>query len=814
MVDETVERCGGARRLVNNAGLYASLAMRPFTEIPLEEWRQVMDVNVASMFLTCRAAVPVDARAGRRRRSSTSRPGTPFRGVPFLLHYVTSKGAIVAFTRALAKELGKDGVLVNCVAPGFTMSDGVKEHPEVIEKLRDVSVAARTIQRDQEPEDVVGAVVYLCGPGRRLRHRPDDRHRRRPVLPLRLSLYELRDGRRDERRQPRRLRRRARRGALRRGARRRAGARLAARRDERRRGALALAVEVELDPCAAWLVRCDRDRLPARRRRVPPHAPGARDPLAPPRRDRDRAPAAIARLRAGRARGSRAGREPVARDGVGARARRRSSACCCSRASGRASGRSATSTRPTRRSRSSSARPIFLEHPLDVRHEPHRRPDPRRPARACTASSSRSASRARATSTVLDALHDSPIRYVTCRHEAGAANMAEAYGKLTGRPGICFVTRGPGRDAGVGRRAHRLPGLDAADPPRRPGPRAATPGARRSRSSTTDAMFGPLAKWVAQVDDAERHPGARRARVPRRDARAARARSCSRCRRTCSSSEADVAGRRRRTRLRRRRPAPRDLAAAARAARGGRAAARDRRRRAWSARRRRDALAAGARRAASRSRPRCAARTTSTTRSRVLRGPSRPRRRPGARATRLRDADVAARRRRAGSATSRPAATRRSPSRRRTDARPRPSRPGRARPRLRAGARRSSSAGAALRRGARAARAARRGRRGGTLDAAHAAYLATLDARAAPGRPSTSATVMASLRERLAGRRDPHERRRQLHRLGAPLLRLPAYRTQLAPLSGAMGYGLPAAIAAKLVHPDRASSASPATATS
>jgi NAD(P)-dependent dehydrogenase (short-subunit alcohol dehydrogenase family) len=90
--------------------------------------------------------------------------GTPFRGVPFLLHYVTSKGAIVAFTRALAKELGQDGILVNCVAPGFTMSAGVEAHPEVVEKLRDVSVAARTIQRDQVPEDVVGATVFLCSP--------------------------------------------------------------------------------------------------------------------------------------------------------------------------------------------------------------------------------------------------------------------------------------------------------------------------------------------------------------------------------------------------------------------------------------------------------------------------------------------------------------------------------------------------------------------------------------------------------------------------------------------------------------------------
>jgi len=164
MVEETLARYGSVDILVNNAGLYASLAMRPFEEIPLQEWRHVMDVNVASMFLTCRAVVPVMREQGAGKIVNIS-SGTPFRGVPFLLHYVTSKGAIVALTRALAKELGKDGIHVNCVAPGFTMSEGVMAYPEVVEKLRDVSVAARTLQRDQVPEDVVGAVVFLCGPG-------------------------------------------------------------------------------------------------------------------------------------------------------------------------------------------------------------------------------------------------------------------------------------------------------------------------------------------------------------------------------------------------------------------------------------------------------------------------------------------------------------------------------------------------------------------------------------------------------------------------------------------------------------------------
>jgi NAD(P)-dependent dehydrogenase (short-subunit alcohol dehydrogenase family) len=163
MVAEALERNGRIDILVNNAGLYASLEMRAFTQIPLEEWNRVMQVNVASMFLTCRAVVPVMREQGGGKIVNIS-SGTPFRGVPFLLHYVTSKGAIVAFTRSLAKEVGADSIHVNCVAPGFTMSDGVQSHPEVIEALRDVSVAARTIKRDQVPEDVVGAVVFLCTP--------------------------------------------------------------------------------------------------------------------------------------------------------------------------------------------------------------------------------------------------------------------------------------------------------------------------------------------------------------------------------------------------------------------------------------------------------------------------------------------------------------------------------------------------------------------------------------------------------------------------------------------------------------------------
>jgi len=158
------ERCGSIDILINNAGIYASLEMRPFDQIPVDEWCHVMDVNVLSMFLTCRSVVPIMKQQGGGKIVNIS-SGTPFRGVPFLLHYVTSKGAVVALTRSLAKELGADGVYVNCVAPGFTVTDGVNEHPEVLDVLADVSIAARTLKREQVPEDVVGAVVFLCGPG-------------------------------------------------------------------------------------------------------------------------------------------------------------------------------------------------------------------------------------------------------------------------------------------------------------------------------------------------------------------------------------------------------------------------------------------------------------------------------------------------------------------------------------------------------------------------------------------------------------------------------------------------------------------------
>jgi NAD(P)-dependent dehydrogenase (short-subunit alcohol dehydrogenase family) len=163
MAAATLERYGRIDGLINNAGIYSSLEPKPFEQIGVDEWRRVYDVNVLGMFLATRAVVPAMRAAGYGRIVNIA-SGTPYKGVPFLLHYVTSKGAVIAMTRAVAKEVGADGILVNTVSPGFTMSDGVLANPVQIEKLQEVSLKARLVQRDQFPGDIVGAVAFFCSP--------------------------------------------------------------------------------------------------------------------------------------------------------------------------------------------------------------------------------------------------------------------------------------------------------------------------------------------------------------------------------------------------------------------------------------------------------------------------------------------------------------------------------------------------------------------------------------------------------------------------------------------------------------------------
>ena len=163
MVEEATKAFGRIDALVNNAGIYSSLTLSEFQEISAENWQRVLNVNVMGQAFVSGAVLPVMKAQGAGAIVNIS-SGTPFKGVPFLLHYVASKGAINAMTKALAKELGPIGIRVNGVAPGFTMSDGVKANPHQLEKLQEISLKARVIARDQFPEDIVGAVAFLASP--------------------------------------------------------------------------------------------------------------------------------------------------------------------------------------------------------------------------------------------------------------------------------------------------------------------------------------------------------------------------------------------------------------------------------------------------------------------------------------------------------------------------------------------------------------------------------------------------------------------------------------------------------------------------
>ena len=161
MAGAALEAFGRIDVLVNNAGIYSSLKTGPFEDLDVEEWRRILDVNVIGQAMATRAVVPAMRRQGGGSVVNFS-SGTPFKGVPFLLHYVASKGAVNAMTKALAKELGGAGIRVNAVAPGFTLSDGVLANSHQLETLRDISLQARVLQRDQHPEDIVGAVVFFA----------------------------------------------------------------------------------------------------------------------------------------------------------------------------------------------------------------------------------------------------------------------------------------------------------------------------------------------------------------------------------------------------------------------------------------------------------------------------------------------------------------------------------------------------------------------------------------------------------------------------------------------------------------------------
>ena len=161
MVDAAVARFGRIDVLVNNAAVFATLKPQRFDEIPDAEWDRVMAVNVKGIWHCARAVVPVMRAHGGGRIVNVA-SAIVAKGTAMLLHYVTSKGAVVAMTRALARELGPDGITVNAVAPGLILSDSVQANPDITGFQTAAIMQVRSLKRDAFPEDVEGTVVFLA----------------------------------------------------------------------------------------------------------------------------------------------------------------------------------------------------------------------------------------------------------------------------------------------------------------------------------------------------------------------------------------------------------------------------------------------------------------------------------------------------------------------------------------------------------------------------------------------------------------------------------------------------------------------------
>ena len=161
LVAQTIDRFGQIDVLVNNAAVYSSITPRAFTEWDTDLWDKIMAVNVRGSYLMVRHVAPhmIERRTGKIINIAS---GAPYKGVPRMLPYVTSKGAILAFTRALSRELGQYGIAVNSLSPGYILSDTGLQNSQHVEDERIPVRNSRAFKRDAYPEDLLGTLVYLA----------------------------------------------------------------------------------------------------------------------------------------------------------------------------------------------------------------------------------------------------------------------------------------------------------------------------------------------------------------------------------------------------------------------------------------------------------------------------------------------------------------------------------------------------------------------------------------------------------------------------------------------------------------------------
>ena len=161
LVAQTIARFGQIDVLVNNAAYYSTLTPRNFNEWDTETWDRVMAVNVRGSYLMVRHVAPhmMERRSGKIINIAS---GAAYKGVPRMLPYVTSKGAILTFTRSLSRELGAYGIAVNSLSPGYILSDTGLENSVHVEEERLPVRNSRAFKRDAYPEDLLGTLVFLA----------------------------------------------------------------------------------------------------------------------------------------------------------------------------------------------------------------------------------------------------------------------------------------------------------------------------------------------------------------------------------------------------------------------------------------------------------------------------------------------------------------------------------------------------------------------------------------------------------------------------------------------------------------------------
>jgi NAD(P)-dependent dehydrogenase (short-subunit alcohol dehydrogenase family) len=148
--------------LVNNAAIATGIGGKTYEEIDVDTWDRVMRVNVRGVWLVIKALTPLLRKSTLGGRIVNLASDTALWGAPRLLHYVSSKGAIMSMTRSLAREIGEYGITINAIAPGITIVEATEYVPQ---ERHDLYINGRPFQRKQMPEDVVGPVIYLLGPG-------------------------------------------------------------------------------------------------------------------------------------------------------------------------------------------------------------------------------------------------------------------------------------------------------------------------------------------------------------------------------------------------------------------------------------------------------------------------------------------------------------------------------------------------------------------------------------------------------------------------------------------------------------------------